>query len=150
MDINKESFMGKLFFWALGICEKFTGSHLECKYHSQTNLCHFVRVVFVYAPIILLLQILFWAGAITCLIVVPTQLFGFIGFLKSTGLILLLITLSTIVPLLIFVLVPEGYKKAGNWFHDIKYGKNAPTFWTIMSEWVKAKKQKICPIIRFS
>ena len=150
MNISKESSMGKLFFWALGICEKFTDRSLEYKFRNQTNLCHFVRTVFVYTPIILLLQLLFWVGAVTCLIVVPAYMFGFAGFLKTTGLVLAGIVLVILLLFLIF-LIGEGYSRTRNWISDFKHGrKRAPTPLSITVDWVKAKKQKICPIIRFS
>lgn len=145
MDINKESFDGKWFFWSLGICDKFTKKSLEYKYRNQTNLCHFVRVTCVYVPIILLTQLLFWACAIAVAIL-PIHLFGFIGFMKTTGMILLAVA-GVILFFATVILIQIGCEKIPELFSDTNDESKSPS---IFIEWVKAKKRKICPIINFT
>jgi hypothetical protein len=149
MNIDKESAMGKWFFWSLMVYGKFIDRDFEYRYRDQTNLCHFVRVVFVYAPVILLIEALFWGFVVMGLIVFPIYEYGLVGFLKVNGLILLCMALSCLVVLLLFA-AGGGFGKAKKWIFDASYQKHLPMPLMIIIEWAKAKKQKICPIVKFS
>jgi hypothetical protein len=150
MRINKERGIGKFFFWALGICEAFTDRSLAYKYEHHTNLCHFVRVALFYAPIILLLQILFWAYAITALVIIPAYLFGFMSFLKTFGIVVGGIVALFLALIVIDLVVRMGYNGVRDWMKDFWYEhRHAPTLLTVVVEWAKAKKQRICPIVNF-
>lgn len=80
MELNKDIWYVRLFFWTLEVYyafrnEKycFSRSHVE---RTGTNLCFFVRVIVLYAPLILLLNVVFVAAAVASVTAIPIYFFG--------------------------------------------------------------------------
>lgn len=147
MNIDKSSFVGKLFFLALKICEAFTGRTFAYKYEKGTNLCHFVRVTFFYLPAIISIQGAFWVYISNLLLIIPIKKFGFGGFFITIA--------CTIVTILVFAFliiglgiladkIPRLIKRK-----ELETDNTRPTVQAIFIAWIKAKKQKICPLINF-
>lgn len=138
---------GKLwdvFLWCLSLQDKiFCRSFKSCdwddnvrvvnptveKYEKKTNICHFVRTLLVTTPLLL-----FFALGVYPLVFYTLYLIILIisaitwEFLITVGFIVLLIA---IILLIVFV-----YTKA---FESHT--------WEITKEYIKAKKQKICPFV---
>lgn len=145
MDLNKQSWYVRWFFWSLGVLEEFVEYHTY-EYRNGTNLCHFVRVVFAYAPLALVLNLAFYAAAVGVVTVWPVYLFGWgsyltiLGFVGGVGLVYLV----------------------GCWLWSLRSDQEVtkeeaassavdpePSFSQVVWEAVVAKKRKVCPLIRF-
>jgi hypothetical protein len=134
---------------------------LERKYEKGTNLCHFMRVILLWAPLVLLLHLVLYGGAIAALTIVPVYWFGLSGYL---GLILGLVVF-------IFLCVLAGFASAGigksiNYVvlrsrksrqksgteeipEPLTNEKIGPSFGEVLWEYAVATKRRICPIINF-
>lgn len=137
MNISKGSKWYKVFMWSLGICESFTGKHLSYKYQNGTNLCHMMQTIFVYMPLIFLSQLLVLGAAFSVLIYVPFKWFGALTWL---GLILV-IAVGIFLLVSFFVGGDKLKNKIERWYDE----KEPSLVW----EWIKAKKHKICPLIKW-
>jgi hypothetical protein len=136
MEICKDKKLYKLFMWCLGLCEKATDKdYLRLKYKDQTNLCHFVRVICIYTPLILISTVLFYIMGIS-VIILPLILFP----LYDT-----FIVLSVIVLIVISALLMVGIAYL---FSDTGWFTKSEVF-SVTSQYIKAKKEKICPYISF-
>lgn len=144
MVIDKENWMGKLFFWALGICEAFTEKDLIERFSKKTSKCHFLRVLVVYLPLILLAQLLFWTYAGLLLFAVPIYGFGFVGFLKATGAVL-----GGIVAVVVILVAWGGCMEIKERICEKNMQKSTATFWMLVVEWLKEKKEGICGEVIF-
>jgi len=52
MDLNITKWYVRLFFWSLRIWNKFWSDYSDTYgYEEKTNLCHFVKVIFVLTPV---------------------------------------------------------------------------------------------------
>jgi len=138
----------------------FADRELTYKYERRgTNLCHYIRVIFLYVPLILLAQLLFWAAAVAVLLVIPTYWFSFAGWAKFLGIVALIIALF-----FGFVFACMWLSdKVKEWRQEMKKAKikklyascpqpqpDSPTVWQMIKEWVLAQKKKICPLIRWN
>jgi hypothetical protein len=160
MDIREDCFAYRLFFWALGICEAFIDHELAYKYKRRgTNLCHYIRAIFLYVPLILFGQLLFWATAVAVLLIIPVYWFSFAGWAKFLGIVALCIAIFFGVVFLCMWLSD----KVKEWQQELEEAKreklyasspepqpDSPTVWQMVKEWVFAQKKKICPLIKWN
>lgn len=143
MDLNKQSWYVRWFFWSLDILEEFV-EYDSSRYESGTNLCHFVRVVFAYTPLALALNLAFYAAAISVVTVWPVYLFGWgsyfvtLGFIGGAGLLCL------VAYWLWNSSGNERVERAASPAAD-----SEPTFRQVVWEALVAKKRKVCPRITF-
>ncbi len=89
MTIPKDSRVYRTFYFGLRLIEALKGEALTFDYINRgTNLCHLVRVIIVWIPLVFVAQFLFVAAPIAALIGVPLFLFGIRGeihMLESLG-----------------------------------------------------------------
>lgn len=144
MIIDKENRLGRLFFWALGICEAFTEKDLMVRYSRKTSNCHFFRVILFYVPLIFLSQLLFWTYLVLMLLIIPIYTFGFIGFLKATGLALGGLLIFTLIAIAVI-----SWPDFKSWMTGQVRDKSIPTFWILLIQWLNDKKKGICGEVIF-
>ena len=157
MQLNQEQWHVRLFFWSLGIWDAFMDRNTKVSINRYgTNLCFFVRVMVIGAPLVLALHAVVYGAAIAALTAVPVILFGFSWYLAGVA------AITTI------VLFIRGIKKFWDWRQDRYWERKdreharamepptevhmpTPTlsFWAVVREWIKAHKAKICPMITF-
>lgn len=162
ITLDRSVWHTRLFFWTLDVCDYFLNKKyygnmgyysMANRYSCGTNLCHYVRVITVYLPLVLATHLLLVASTIYVLLLLPIRLFGALGYAFSIlhifGALLALIIAFTI---LAFGVVGLGKAK------DItvkvietrrKLPDDQPSAVELIKLWVKAKKQKICPLISF-
>ena len=137
MIITKESYWYRVFTWCLKLCSKFLDKDLVWKYRNGSNLCHFMRVIFIYSPLILLSQLLTVFITLGILLYVPIIWFGALSWF---GLIFL-ITAGTVLIVAFCYLMDKNAERIKYWYREKEKG--------LMITWIKAKKQKICPLIKW-
>ncbi|MEK7566730.1 MAG: hypothetical protein AAB527_01170 [Patescibacteria group bacterium] len=149
MDLDRNKWYVRWFFWSLGICDEFTGG-CQGEYHNNgTNLCHFCRVIFLYAPAVLLLHITLIVFALAVLIPFPISYFGGSGYLRWLGVIVLMAFIIRALKIFLrwFSNLPSRPRKMRKPEKPVEYA--GPSFLELVWEWLVAQKKKICPIIRF-
>ncbi|MFH1769157.1 MAG: hypothetical protein ABH833_00635 [Parcubacteria group bacterium] len=156
MYIDPNSWHAKLFFMCLSIWSKFkTGDkRIPRRYERGTNLCFYVRTITVWAPLVILLHLAFVVATVWTFTLLPISLFGFLGFAKTGGYIIVLCLLATG--------IVYGINLAGPRVKEVGESINRRTQPTVDNavekgssaievavEWFKARKQQICPFISF-
>lgn len=119
MIINKRSWHYYVWEWTYAVCKDY--SHVP----ATSNLCSYMQRVVILAP--LLMSYLLVAG----IILLPLFIVGRL--------------------LQIIVMLPFGYRPTGVYPDDYTKFTTATTSQqpNIFKEWIKAKKQKVCPLIEF-
>ena len=155
MNLNKDKWYVHWYFWSLGICEQFSDNFrlIDRAEIRGTNLCAFMRVIIIYAPLILLLHAIVYAAALATVTVWPIYLFGLKWYGIGVGaLVALVLTIIVVVKLVIWLLRKreekiEAQEQLAKPTNDNPTG---PSFLRIVGQWVMAKKRKICPLITFA
>ncbi|MFZ2484641.1 MAG: hypothetical protein WAX80_01675 [Minisyncoccia bacterium] len=161
MDLDRELWYVRWFFWSLDIWDDFNDNNTQWKYRNGTNLCHFMRVIFVWCPLVLLLHLVLYASAIVVVTALPIYLYGGTSYAWVIG---------TIVATCVSIIVAKRFLK---WVeveevpHRIKQiyvglatrivnsspskpVKTEPSFLKVILEYIVAAKKKICPTITFT
>lgn len=154
MHLNKNSWYVRWYFWSLEICCQFldNGNMMWRAEQKGTNLCAFMRVIIIYAPLILLLHAIVYAGALAAITIWPIYLFGLKGYGLGMGALVALVALIVGIVLLVMWLNKTRKARTANQGQKIKQtavNSIDPGFFRIMGRWVVAKKRKICPLITF-
>ncbi|HEX5774856.1 MAG TPA: hypothetical protein VFY28_02755 [Candidatus Paceibacterota bacterium] len=170
MDLDKRQWYVTWFFVSLAVLDKFRGrtwwdSDLD-RYKNGTNLCHFIRVILLWTPLVYALHILVYGTAIAILTYWPIRLFGFNGYI------------ATIIGIVTFVVVVVGaafalqglvsllaYIRSNQHERAVERAKqesdkdvpapqpakvrHGPSFGEVLWSYLVAAKQKVCPIINF-
>ena len=163
MNLDRKSWHVRLFFSSHGICDKFTGFDRNWYYDDfdrswyyddeSTNLCHYVRVILLYAPLVFLAHLIFLAAALYVLILLPFQLFG-TGYWYAIGIIAALAALAGIA-----VWFHRRWEFVWSKKHEEKTSQPTPEpepvkvkrpgFFEVLWNYLIAVKQKICPTVNF-
>jgi hypothetical protein len=146
MTLDSNNWYVRLFHWSLKTCDGFTDRYTAYRYEGRTNLCHFMRVILVYMPLVWLIQILTHIATIGVLIILPIRLFGFQIYVIG----LLEILIGSVVSVVGYHLIrhiflarrKQRQRRVSDELHE-------PTFIHVVVAWIKAKEKKICPIIEF-
>jgi uncharacterized membrane protein YwzB len=149
MKIEKNSWHAHLFFECLKMCEAFTDRDwLVEQYRRRTNLCHYMRVVMVYAPLIIAVHVVAVVATFWVLIIRPIQLFGMTGYLSTLRVIVIgIVTIVLLVGLRALILHFYRKRKPRDVVHH-EPGKLAQSL-DLFGEYLAAKKARICPLITF-
>lgn len=152
MDLNRGRWYVRWYFWSLAICEEFGDKRdtLTRKVTDQgTNLCAFMRTIFIYAPLTILFHAVIYVGGLLAFTVLPVYLLGWKGYGLMMG---------GIVGLCVFIFVIAMLITLIYWLKDKRISRadkpkppvTNPSFVRLLGRYAKAKKQKICPLITFS
>lgn len=162
MNLSKDLWYTRLFFWCLEVCDIFTKyrKSLRQRYRNGTNLCHFMRVILIYTPLILLAHLVIY-GSIIYGIGYIIRLAGGLQALEFLG-VLLLVVCVIVIALIAIVAISIGFDWCRNTI-STKYNMvkdnledrvndvNIPNpSGTILAlRYVKSFKDRTCPVINF-
>jgi len=170
MELKKDRWYVTWFFLSLAILDKFWGRRdsyksREWKYEGGTNLCHFMRVTLVWAPLVVLLHLAIYGTAIAVLTIVPMRMLGWSGYrpilvaigcllLAFVGVVLILIFLAWLKDFIGDQLYEADLRWRDKGYSESSEAKPAranrgPSFIQIWIAHLKAVKQGICPSISF-
>lgn len=163
MEFNKNRWYVQWFFLSLRVIDNFGGRSGDNTYYYRhgTNLCHFMRVTLLWAPLVVALHIALYGLAVAALVLTPLHYFGLIGAAKIYGVILLGVGALILVvagiwgatELAVFVdrkvsetsaTMKERQKLAA-----ARKAERGPSFGSVLWQYVIAIKRRICPIITF-
>lgn len=144
MKITKDNFSYKIYKWSWFLSQSlFNWNSFELEdAPSNTNLCTFMRSVFIWSPIYLLLLISTIGFMIFSIFIFPYILGGFSGYLHSY--VVPMIFIVFLIGLIISTRFISVYI-----YKSKKKKSNKITFSSLVYTYIKAAKLKICPMIRF-
>ncbi|HEY4475497.1 MAG TPA: hypothetical protein VJB92_02115 [Candidatus Paceibacterota bacterium] len=154
MDLDRNSWHVRLFFWSQGICDNFTDWDKACEYKKHTNLCHYVRVICVYMPFVILFHLTGYGAAIIALTYLPFRLFG-TGYWYVLGSIAALasITYAILLTSRYFANRPEKEPEIEETQKALEpiaeQPKKSPGFFEVIFAYLAAAKKRICPVVNF-
>ena len=155
MKIDKNTWHAKLFFWSMRAWRKFKfGQNWDKEVlvkdllKGGTNLCEYIRVMFLWMPLVLLLHIVFYGTILAAFLVVPIALFGVGSYLKATGSIVGTVIVGIIALFTFVFIIDQLSRRLSPRIRKIKRGEFSG-FPRVLSEWAKAKKEKVCPFVEF-
>ena len=149
MVLKKSSSPARAFRLALDIMEGFTdGDYPSHRFERGTNLCHLVRLTVIYMPLIIALHLAFAAWAIYALLVYPIMIFGAGGYFGFLG----ITTLATAAIVGVVILINRLRRERRRVHAPAPPAEKdtGPGWWEIAFTWLAARKEKICPPVRFS
>jgi hypothetical protein len=162
MELNQSAWYVRLFFWSLGIWEAFQDylyrydrSYVE---ERGTNLCFFIRVTFVYMPLVLLLHIALVVAAVASLTALPIYLFGGIAYGWTLSAIAVVIGIIWGVKKKRALRRVTEHERTQVEFAEHKHGvrpleeatePRGPGFLDVLWVYLVATKKKVCPSVAF-
>lgn len=153
MHLDKSKAPARLFFWSLGICDEYSDQYgcMEERFQERTNLCHFVRVVALYMPLVLALHVLLAASAVFALVAYPIYLFGIGTYIVAVGVIA---AIAGAIALGIWMVNRRREQRRASDLtavvsESVASAAASPGFWAIAFAWLKARKEKVCPPVTF-
>lgn len=151
LKLNRDLWHVRWFFWSLSIVDEFFETSRSYYAEDGTNLCYFMRVTLIYAPIILLLHVILVGIFFFSIITLPIYLFGGVGYGLTVGTIAIIIVgvilLNKLVESLKERRKPENLSLKKK---DTVKEDKGPSFLKIVGIYIVEKKRKyLCPSITF-
>lgn len=150
IHLSKNNIVHKVFRWSERLSASFRG---RCyPYESNlTNLCYLMRRIFVYTPLILLLQVISVIAPIYALCVYPAMHYGASYWMISGGIIGFIVVIIGLLFLCFEISDHVNRKKAINGVlkqRKPKKKKREPNFLDVFLAYLIAKKRElICPFV---
>jgi uncharacterized membrane protein len=162
VDLDKRKWFVNWFFLSLAVLDKFRGGwgDSEYRYRKGTNLCHFVRVILLWTPLVVVLHLALYAAALAALIALPIYWFGLSGYL---GTVVGLVVFAALVVLVSFVVAGVGkgmayvarQSRANRQKREAQAAskpapeKKGPSFGEVLWQFAVATKRRVCPVLNF-
>jgi hypothetical protein len=145
VNLNRSLWHVRLFFWSLAIWDTFKSPEISdlSRFEKGTNLCHFMRVIFVWMPLVLSLHLLLLLFTVYVLLIYPLQHFNPFFYVKTAGTIIGVTALALAVVLAVMLIKDFYHKK-----RDQALRRRG--FLSVIVAFFVAKKRKICPTIQFT
>jgi len=153
MQMKKDGFLGKLYRFSEAVVREFwSNEYLDysskydrrCYYHEDnTDTCQFIRMVFLWMPLVMVLAVLTYAVPLFVVLVLPIILFGGAGYGTFWGVVISL-------GLLFGGAAWVGNKLKGKMRFKTNFKMPGVETRTFIVEHYKGIKGKYCPTISFS
>ena len=156
MELNPNQWHVKFYFWCLDVWDAFQESHTN---RNRSNLCQYIRTIFVWMPLALVANIGFWLYTFYVLIYFPLTHFGVVGSGKGYGTIALICGAISLYFYLKAKLkerreeqqlaadLAAGVSSSGS--RHFEEEEKSPGFIEVIWLYLVAMKQKVCPTIEF-
>lgn len=111
----------------------------EANFEYGTSLFHYIRVVCIYMPLILLSNVLTWGWVVFTIFILPVQVGSATEYVQFLSLLLLGLVMTGVLCLFAIAWANRERPKA----------RHAPTVLMMFQRWIRAKHQKVRPMITF-
>jgi hypothetical protein len=161
MEMDRRQWHVRWYFWSLGICDTFTeGISALLAGEKGTNLCEYLRVTLLLAPLIIGLHLVVYLWLLVCLTLIPIYLAGvlYTSFIAAVGALVLIVWLVRRYSNEIGMLIGNLIDLIEDWWiarqdrkerEALARAKLGPGFFEVILEYLASAKQKICPLIAF-
>lgn len=162
MTVTRGSWHFHLFHFGLLLVDMFTGrgdswrSYKDRFIKRGTNLCHYMRVILVYTPLILTVYAATAAGVVWVSVFLPIKLFGITGYMNTLlviGGVVVGIILAVVGIICVVSFLGWAFHKTGEIIGHTKAPvlvQRGLNFGDLMVEWMIARKKAICPTLTFA
>ncbi len=148
MELSKSTWYVKLYLWCLQIVDKSrpgdehgrASTYYE-DYRYSTNLCQFIRVIFIWAPFVILLNLGAYVFAVAIVTYIPILYFGF-GIMYIKTILIMSLSICSLVGFFFLMAL------AINWYEKHHQSRLDPTFRSLVWKRVTSTKEKyLCRFI---
>lgn len=160
MELDKRQWYVRWFFWSLTVWDEFKDhGDSSWRYRNGTNLCHFLRVMLVWCPLVLLLNVAVYGAGVAALTALPIYFWGGTGYAYVVGALAIVVGVIISLNALSRRLkewerrhppAPKPEKKKEPPKVAVPAAPTGPGFWQVVWQYIVASKQKVCPIITFN
>ena len=164
MNLNKNQWHVKFYFWCADVFDAYFESYSN---RQRSNLCSYVRTIFVWMPMIIALQLTFYAFAFYVLFYFPATHFGGTVTGKFYGVVIAAVAAVLLVAKAKEWLDNEWQRRLHEQMmtttdksvtqkvqpteaEQTPKKEGGPGFIEVVWTYLVASKRKICPIIEFS
>lgn len=150
MDLNRNKWYVRWYFWSLGILDEFLERYnsAEHKERTGTNLCAFMRTILFSAPLVLIFTAIVYATFLGVVTVWPIYLFGLKGYGIGLGVLVVLALLICLGAMVYNSLIEKRLARKQT-AKPTNTDETSPGFFHLVWQWLKARKQKVCPLVTF-
>ncbi len=149
LHLHKSQWHVRLFFWALENWDAFSGCTSDARMTGRTNVCHFIRTIFVAAPLAFASHAVFAAAVLYVVVYFPVTRFGAVNYVST--LVIFGATVGTVFLIRWLVgLIPRRKPRAKPDKQPSEFGKKFSGFVDILIEWAVAQKRRVCSLIEIS
>jgi hypothetical protein len=154
MELSLDQWHVRLYLWSRETWLHFLGKNFSEIREKRTDLCTYIRTLFVWIPIVFLAHIAVfgWLGYVFLYLPITTYDMVPLGIFlaKAVGMIVGIVAVCFAI-LLVSFLISERRKKREERMAEERVKKETenerPGFVMIIAIYLRAKKQKICPTI---
>ncbi len=157
MELDKRQWYVRWFFWSLMVWDEFKETDSSWRYENGTNLCHFIRVMLVWCPLVLLLNAAVYGSGIAALTALPIYLYGGVGYAWVVGIIAFVVALILAIKFALRRLrewerrQPAMHKsEKKNETPKVAPAPTGPGFFEVLWKYIVGLKKKVCPTITFN
>ncbi|MSR76056.1 MAG: hypothetical protein EXS68_00490 [Candidatus Ryanbacteria bacterium] len=164
MVVTRGSWHFYLFHFGLLLVDMFTGREelwewkmksYESRFKGGTNLCHYMRVILVYTPLILAAYAATALGLVWAAVFLPIKLFGIVGYTNTifmVGVVVISVVLAIVAMVTVWGFFEWVFHRSGEAVIRTRIPNLARRGWNfgeLLAERAIAKKKAICPQLTF-
>lgn len=155
MELNPNQWHVKFYFWCLDVWDAFLDTYTD---RHKSNLCQYIRTIFVWMPLAIVVNVGFWLYVLYTLLYFPLTHFGVAGSVAGY-LVVGLIGGSIWLHFFVKEKLAER-RRERRWAAERASGiasseataekeEKGPGFIEVIWLYLVAMKQKVCPTIEF-
>lgn len=138
IEVNKAQWHARLFIWSVDLWGNFKNNPNEIdRFRHGTNICHYIRTIFVAVPVVFLSMGLFAWWAVYVLILSPVGVLGWQVYLMGLAALIVISGLSVFSHWLY-----QGF----TWKPKLRRKRMISAF-DLGVEFIVAQKRRICPLV---
>lgn len=162
MELSKNQWHVKFYFWCLDVWDAYTESYTD---RCRSNLCQYIRTIFVWMPLAIATQLAFYALAFYVLLYFPATHFSVPTTAKTYGVISIVVGAIWLFGIAKSWLEEQDRKRGYEAFMESlneepveraepvvaePAEEKGPGFIEVVWTYLVAAKRKVCPIIEFN
>jgi hypothetical protein len=154
MTISKQSWIYRAYVRALDLLDEFNlRDYQDREAREHTDLCRFMRVFLIWIPFMFLFQFAVLGAVVVAFVYLPIRYNGLRAYLEALAWVIgVIVGLLGIVYVCILLSEREPPLWLVEWLNRQRPEKlkKSPGPAKIIFTYIKAKKAKICPLVRFT
>lgn len=142
MKVSRSSLHGRVYALTREMLRNFWGSSVFFSETGASNLCTYFRTIVVYFPLLVLWRTLAVVGPPTIILLAPPYFAGMKAALVGWVVFIAAFLLATSLVLRLDAQIDRSIRR-----RDEGEPEKQPS---LLMSWMKAKKDKVCPLIEFT
>jgi len=153
VELERNRWYVQLYLWCLAVWDTFLlreAKDLRGRNWLRTNLCQFLRTIFLWAPLVFVMNVGLLAFTCFVLVYYPVTRFGAGGYVKTLVVLAGIAFagfLETILLSKVLRWFADRLLDRAEAFDSEKTSVRSPSFASIVFAWLRALKERTCPLI---